>query len=660
MRPALPSRRRPGLSRRPVRTCHGACPRRAGADPSGAGFAGWARRAVRVPEGFASVCVDDTFWEPFGLGTIAASAVRRRLPIDPMSAPPFPSDPRSRRDLLLFFLVAFVVLAAGMGLRDPWPADEPRFTLVAEQMVESGQWLITHRGSELYSDKPPLFMALQAAAFTVTGHWRIAFLLPSLLAALGTLFLVYDAGRRLWGARVGLYAAGALLVTFQFVYQAKRAQIDPTVTFFITLANYGLLRHFLLGPDWRAYWLGCFAAGLGVITKGVGILALLMFVPFLFARWRGWNGLSPIRGGGLHWLGGAVAFLLAVGLWIVPMLLAVHASDSPEHRAYMNDILFRQTAGRYTDSWDHHKPAWYYLGVIAASWLPLALALPGLVPKWRERLRARDARFLLPLAWIVLIVLFFTLPKGKRDVYIMPALPMFALVAGPFLEDLIRRPWLRWLAFALSLLLAGLFLGGGFAALGGGWARANALVVQRGLADGGVALWHLMIAIGAAALAAAVVFRVRRAVTGLVALLGVIWLLWGLWAYPVLNASTSASDVMRRTEQLVGDGELGLVAWKEQNLLLLDKPATDFGFLKPWHTQLGASIRWLEAAPDRRWVFVLGRAMGPCVDRARAIHVGNANRREWWLFRADAVTPACRGGQVPVIGEETEDSPNEE
>jgi len=576
-----------------------------------------------------------------------------------MSAPLPPLDARSRRDLLLFFLIAFVVLAAGMGLRDPWPADEPRFTLVAEQMVESGEWLITHRGSELYSDKPPLFMALQAAAYELTGHWRIAFLLPSLLASLGTLFLVYDAGRRLWGTQAGLIGAAALLVTFQFVYQAKRAQIDPTVTFFITLANYGLLRHFLLGPDWRAYWLGCFAAGLGVITKGVGVLALLMFVPFLFARWRGWPGVTA-GGAAWRWLGGAAAFLVAVALWIVPMLIAVHVSDSPEHRAYMNDILFRQTAGRYTDSWDHHKPAWYYLGVIAASWLPLVLALPGLLPRWWARLRARDARFLLPLAWIVLIVLFFTLPKGKRDVYIMPALPMLALAAGPMLAEVIRQRWLRWAAFALSALLAALFLSGGIAALGGDWARANELVLQRGLPDGGRSLWHLMIAIGLAALAAVVVFRVRRAVTGLIALLAAIWLLWGFWAYPVLNASTSASDVMRRTEQLVGDGELGLVAWKEQNLLLLDRPATDFGFLKPWHEQLAASIRWIEAAPERRWVFVLGKAMDPCVDRAKAIHVGNANRREWWLFRADAVAPACRGGQVPVIGEEDADSPNEE
>src|SRR5690606_27838474 len=97
-----------------------------------------------------------------------------------------------RRQLWLFLLIALIVLGAGIGLRDPWPSDEPRFVLVAKHMVESGNWLIPHRGSELYADKPPTFMILQAAAYQAVGNWRIAFLLPSLLAALGTLFLVCD------------------------------------------------------------------------------------------------------------------------------------------------------------------------------------------------------------------------------------------------------------------------------------------------------------------------------------------------------------------------------------------------------------------------------------------------------------------------------------
>jgi len=45
---------------------------------------------------------------------------------------------RERRAFWLLMLLAFVVLEAGIGLRDPWPSDEPRFTLSTKQMVESG------------------------------------------------------------------------------------------------------------------------------------------------------------------------------------------------------------------------------------------------------------------------------------------------------------------------------------------------------------------------------------------------------------------------------------------------------------------------------------------------------------------------------------------
>ena len=556
--------------------------------------------------------------------------------------------PRERREFWLFLLIALVVLGAGIGLRDPWPADEPRFALVAKHMVESGQWLITHRGSELYSDKPPMFMAMQAAAYELTRSWRIACLLPSLLAALGTLFLTYDFARRQWNHRIGLWAAILVLSTFQFAYQSKRAQIDPLVTFFITLANYGLLRHFLLGPNWRAYWLGCFAAGLGVITKGVGVLALLMILPFVFARWRHWQHLAPIERGSWRWLAGALAFLVAIALWIVPMVLIVHSSGAPEYQAYLQDILFRQTAARYAESWDHLQPWWYFAGIIAYGWLPLSIILIGVTKHWTERLRARDARFLLPLVWVGLILLFFSIPSGKRDVYIMPALPWIAVISAPFMDALLKKFWLRCALFALTVLMAIGFLGAGIGAWNGWIKAASDLVVERGLGNGGAGLWGFLIAAGGVAALAAAVFRIRRSAIGLGVSLAGTWLLWGFWVYPVMNDSTSAAKIMRQAGVVAGPAdEIGLVGWKEQNLLLADREVTEFGFKKPKSQQLADAIRWQEAKSGSRWIFILDRVMAPCIDRDKAVVVGHANRREWLMFRSDAVTPACRGGVVP-------------
>ena len=100
---------------------------------------------------------------------------------------------------------------------------------------------------------------------------------------------------------------------------------------------------------------------------------------------------------------------------------------------------------------------------------------------------------------------------------------------------------------------------------------------------------------------------------------------------------------MRRADALAGaDGEIALVAWKEQNLLMAPRPVQDFGFKVPPAQQFERAVSWLQAAPQRRWVFALAPAVAPCVDESRVTTVGSSNRRAWWMFQADAVRPGCR------------------
>jgi 4-amino-4-deoxy-L-arabinose transferase-like glycosyltransferase len=547
-----------------------------------------------------------------------------------------------RREFGWFMLFAFVVLAAGIGMRDPWPPDEPRFALVARQMLESGQWLFPHRGMELYADKPPMLMWSEAVWMWLTGGWRGAFLLTSLFSGLGTLALVAHLGRRLWNARVGLHAAAIVLTTMAFVDVIKHGQIDPLELFWITLANMGLLLHCLRGPDWKMYWLGCFAAGLGVITKGVGVIALLMLLPYVVMRTRQWPGVTRTQGDGWRWAGGAGAFLLAIAVWLAPMLITAYGFRTPEYVAYVKDILFHQTADRYASSWLHEEQPWFFLLVILRLWLPAWLLIPFLVPRWREAFHLREPRVWMPLVWFVLVLVFFSLPAGKRAIYILPGLPMLALAMAPYIGDLLKTRWMPRTAFGLTVATGVIFVAVG------AWAWTAAPTAARRIAEGyelperGQALWLCVVAVGLVFLLAAAVSRPRRGALALMLGAGLAWIVWPVATYPLLNANQSVVQLMSEVDARIGpEGQLGLVTWREEVLYQARRPTVEFGFTRDSARQMADARAWQRADPAHRWILINADALDSCVIREKVVDMGIANRVRSALVPGDGNRVGC-------------------
>jgi hypothetical protein len=121
--------------------------------------------------------------------------------------------------------------------------------------------------------------------------------------------------------------------------------------------------------------------------------------------------------------------------------------------------------------------------------------------------------------------------------------------------------------------------------------------------------------------------------------------LYGLLVYPLLNDSSSARGLMTAVDRrLPAQAQLGLVAWKEQNLLMAQRKVTTFGFRMPWGEQLRHGIEWQSQAPAQRWLLVQEPALSTCVDRSKAEFAGRSNRRAWWLVPAAAVIPGCVPG----------------
>jgi 4-amino-4-deoxy-L-arabinose transferase-like glycosyltransferase len=544
---------------------------------------------------------------------------------------------------LLLALMVWALLA-GLGLREPMPADEPRFVLAARTMVETGQWLFPHRGIELYAEKPPTFMWLQAASYLLVRHWDVAFLLPSLLAALLTLWLSGDLARRLWGRRAMPYAVFGLFVCLQFALQAKRAQIDMVLVGMTTLSLWALLRYLLEKPSPWLLALGMFAAGLGTVTKGVGFLPLLVFLPWLWVRGLSSQALPAHRG--VHALAGAAGFLLGVGVWLAPMLSVALSSPDPALHAYAREMLFKQTGTRYANAWHHVKPAWYYLQSMLTLWLPGVLLAPWLLPAWWRRLRRADPRHALLLGWALLVLVFFSASPGKREVYIFPMLPALAVAASPLLAGLLRKRSVRAVLWTyMAVLAAGAGMLGAWL-LAASPERAHALVDGRGMDMTTVVLlgrWLLGFAVAASAL---MIAARRRVAVALVAVTAALWTAYGMGFMPAISPDSSARALMQRVGERIGpDADLAMLGWREQHLLQADRPVTDFGFKRPWVEQWQHAHAWLLEAPGKRWLFLRRDAIGPCLDPARVVDIGASNRRAWILAPGDAWIAGC---EVPA------------
>ncbi|MEO6185510.1 MAG: glycosyltransferase family 39 protein [Steroidobacteraceae bacterium] len=547
------------------------------------------------------------------------------------------------RDVLLIVGLGLLFVGAGIGLRNPWPADEPVYALIARDMLARGNWLIPMVGGDYFQDKPPLLFWLQAVGYWLTGSEKIGFLLPSLLAGLGTLLLVYDLGRRLWNREAGVHAALLLLFTVQFTLQARRAQLDALLMFFTVLSVYCLLRQLLLAGGWRWAVAAGAAAGLGVLSKVVGFFSLFVLVPWLYAVWRGWPAVKWQKPWPM-WLLAGIACAAVVAAWLLPVwLLAQHDAQI---RDYFTELVFVQTFGRYVDPWHHYRAPWYYLQVMATAWLPLVLLLPWLVPRWRDALRMRDARVLLPLGFALLYVAFFTISRGKRDVYILAALPLVALPAGYLLPELLRRRGVQRTLAGFVLLIATL------CAAAFTWftlvdaERGNAL-----LADGGVRSFAPLAAIAVVSAAALAAFHGARSHIAVAATLAGAWTVLGFWIFPQMDGSRSAADFIAKLESMAApEHELGLLAYHEHFLWHLQRPTVNFGHrrFREGDAETYDAAAWL-AADSQRQLLVPVRMLQPCFEGTRMRVVGDSSRGDWYLVTGQPVAACAARGDAQHI-----------
>lgn len=415
----------------------------------------------------------------------------------------------------LLLAAAIPLFFWNLGGATLWDLDEGRNLTCALEMMLSGNWIVPTFNGVLRDHKPALLYWLQIFSYQIGGVNEAMGRLPSATAALLTLFVAYEIGRRMFSKTTGLLAALVAATSPMLIGAARFANPDALLNLFsaLTLLLFWVTLH---RPSAWGFLAAGIAMGLGMLAKGPIAVVAPGAIVVAFLVWERRLGFLFDRRIVLTWL----AFLAVAAPWYA---LVGAATKGLFLKGFFWGHNFERAAGVMEN---HSGGVWYYPLVLLVGTMPWSLFLfgsmraavwscfrpanptepgepgalatggtapsqsvppvahaPGSPSRWSTffqsgyELHADQAgrggpagyRFL--LLWILAYMAIFTIARTKLPNYILPVIVPCSLVTARFLErwrkETLELPAWFPVTSAVGLGVIGLAIGGGLAAAGG-------------------------------------------------------------------------------------------------------------------------------------------------------------------------------------------------
>lgn len=367
----------------------------------------------------------------------------------------------------LLFLITLAVLIL---MFIPWLGDtlfntkgEPREAIVAVSMLNSGNYILPESCGGDIPYKPPFLAWLIVASSWLTGgvtefSARFPSAVATILMAMGGYLFI----RRHTETSSDIVAMCSTIVTVT-AFEVYRAAANCRTDMVLTACMVGSL--YLMYNRWAS----CKAPGFSIwavllmscamLTKGpVGVFlpCLVMWAFFLLRGERFWRSTGVL-------FAMALLSLLLPAAWYVA---AAHMGGKE-----FIDLALEENVGRMTGTMSyesHENPFYYNFITLVAGMLPYTLLVlfsvlaikrwRGDAGDWWYRFRHMDPVKLFSLVSVVVIVLFYCIPKSKRSVYLLPVYPFLAYFVTLLIMFLVRKKSMTVDFYGLFMALLALLL----------------------------------------------------------------------------------------------------------------------------------------------------------------------------------------------------------
>jgi 4-amino-4-deoxy-L-arabinose transferase-like glycosyltransferase len=367
-------------------------------------------------------------------------------------------------DRRTLWVVATLIIVLFAVANLPWHLDDydqAKQAFTSFEMVSEGHWLYQHTPHEGVATKPPLVGWISAAVFAVTRSWEIAWRLPSLVAALALVIVLFRTAKDAYGRSAAITAVGAFGLNLLSPRLATLVRTDMPLALVIFLIGLLIWKKIRQGNEWklRDQIYVFVLLTVAMLIKGPIVYAFLLPGIALFQLRSGIARPSgaPKTSSGSAWSGWWpwIASLAIFLIWVVGGIRF--------QPGFYEEVVMREFVGRFAETIHRPQPLLFYLPHLLhkfAPWSVLMVAIALFDLRWRNwRLRSvfremSPETFWL-LCWSIGGLIVMSLIPSKRVDRIFPVVPPLCLLLAA--QVALGRIY-RW--SVLALVLAVLFTGG--------------------------------------------------------------------------------------------------------------------------------------------------------------------------------------------------------
>ena len=356
-----------------------------------------------------------------------------------------------KRFAIMVILLCAVLWFGMLGQRDLFDPDEGRYAGIPAAMVATGDWLTPRLNDFKYFEKPVLQYWGTAVAFKIFGKSNASARLWTALLGFSTALFSMLVAFRLYGARPALYTFLLSISYLMVVAFGHYLTLDMALSAFLVMGIGSLvIAHSSRTDEGRTRnWMlaGWAALALATLTKGLVAIVLPAAAVVVYSLWqRDWELWKK-----LHLFKGVLLFLLITAPWFVMVSIA-----NPEFPEF---FFIHEHFDRYTsDVHSREGPLYYFIPVLMLGVSPcLFTSLRSLVSSGFKWPPAKPGQFdpdRFMWTFVVVTFCFFSLGQSKLPGYILPILPIIAVISG---GQIVARGAVmadRWVMLFLGLLFA--------------------------------------------------------------------------------------------------------------------------------------------------------------------------------------------------------------